>query len=1053
MPDWFDQHAPQQPQGGDWFTKNAPPQQASRPDSTHYDSLEPRKKSWWDEAVDTVEAGFRESSIGRAFHKDTFTEEAKKQDPRLQSDTFYRFGETHPERLIGSQVASAILPGVGLFGLLPDTVKRGVAKGAADFWTTMASPENVAIMAATMGLGNGPRAAQVLSRVISGGFSLQMIHGAAQQSPKLLQQLKAGDAEGATETITAMAAALGMGIAAGNHALTETPAAGMKPPPERKSSASTPKASATPSDMTPEQLKAWHEDFETKGAKAEGQEKSPHSGTEAGAPTGEKPQMKPLNTEKPGAVNDFMKDEEGSFNPRFMQESTEEMRAKYNMCKEGLKALEAAEASPMQKNWGQRAIEWFSGERNVWVARVNQEILRIKKYLPDRLAQEALSLYRDFKKRPGELQQFKDGTHPDLFHVGRGQQGPANIDSLERLKVAHPIIERALNPTPAMLRADAVLDRIAEVSLLTGQKLGILDSKLTPEEYVPHILHPRDLMNQAGGQYVSMGERLGQALGGKIARKIGAFAKERKAYPTLLHAIADGASPRTLNALDAFTVYSDKFATARATKLFTMKLKDAGVGKWSMSSDSVPEGWVRFAGHSNEFRNIVTIPGSDGMPTSAEQHLFVPDFVEKAFRPITDPDYTSRLPGFAPARAWQQMVKAASLSLSFFHIKAMTMMASANMNPLEAAKGMRADLESPEMEAQERDLILHTGTTDILGKTYEAYHHIRSTSIPTWDDILTSAPGIKQLHEVSAKITEATFGIAQRKWKIWDYATKKAAWIADHPNATAGELTAAKIWIARQINNVYGGLNWETLGWSRSMLQLTRALMLAPDWTISNFYNAKQVFEGGLKGNAGSNASRLFWIKAMAGGIAASQMMSLALTGKISPKLTQVYLGKDKKGNDILQNLFFTGAPGDLVNIMNKSAENGLAVGLAQWLAGKLAPGVRGFEQVSMNKTWRGTPVVPPGMDIRASTLRGAAHIARDVAPVPFSVQNVWDQAHGTQAEDTSPIEYLTAIIAGNPPQHRPPEGYKQTKGGLKPIQHKKPDQSWWDQTISGKVR
>ena len=57
--------------------------------------------------------------------------------------------------------------------------------------------------------------------LVSGGFSYDMIHSALQQSPQAIKQIKSGDLEGATKTITSALLTLGMAGAAGHHALTE----------------------------------------------------------------------------------------------------------------------------------------------------------------------------------------------------------------------------------------------------------------------------------------------------------------------------------------------------------------------------------------------------------------------------------------------------------------------------------------------------------------------------------------------------------------------------------------------------------------------------------------------------------------------------------------------------------------------------------------------------------------------------------------------------------------------------------------------------------------
>jgi hypothetical protein len=162
------------------------------------------------------------------------------------------------------------------------------------------------------------------------------------------------------------------------------------------------------------------------------------------------------------------------------------------------------------------------------------------------------------------MEQYLAGTHDVFGEVSR--LGTAR-DNIEKLR---PAIERAMNPTPAMLKADSVLTRIAEVSLNEGKKLGFIDHHVSPDEYVTHLLEGDE------AQKPSLVDRMGRAMGGKIGRNF-PYNQER-AFPTILEAIAHNQRPQTLDALKAFDTYGDKFATARATHLLVNQLVDSQPG-------------------------------------------------------------------------------------------------------------------------------------------------------------------------------------------------------------------------------------------------------------------------------------------------------------------------------------------------------------------------------------------------------------------------------------------------------------------------------------------
>jgi broad specificity phosphatase PhoE len=767
---------------------------------------------------------------------------------------------------------------------------------------------------------------------------------------------------------------------------------------------------------------------------------------------------------RPDAFSQFLTSEEGSFNPQFVKDALAEPIALKTKRDQMMNFLKAREGTPSQKKMGQRAIEYLVGQRDWFLTKSMQILDMAKKFVPDENERKALALMRDFQNRPGELKQWRDLTHPNLYHVGRGQAGPANLDAVKRIEALRPVIDLALNPTPGMQRANIVLDSFSNLTLAVGKKLGWLDSRLTPEEYVPHILDSReDVLENPYTQ-----ERAtGSAVAGKISRSF-AHGKERKAYDTLLDAIADGARPKTLDAIDAFSVYADKFSTKRATEMWKDTMLQNGFAKWG-GMDRPVEGWEVFAPQGNLFKIPYARLNKKGEPVPGLQQLWGPKFMVDAMKPVTDPNYMLRMPWLQKTYLWQQYVKSINLAWSFFHPKALELMAASNMGPEGTYRAHMLDLDSKDAKDLEQDGAMHGLTTAIQGKVIDAYRRLAPGSIPHWGEIITSAPGLKQMNKVAEATTELTFGVMQRKFKIWDYGRQTAKWIADHPNATPQELSDAKTSIARQVNAVYGGLNWETLGWSRQALTLARLGLLAPDWTFSNFMNVGQAFEGGWKGathqaakavginapkswesSPAGNSARLFWIRTMLGGIAATQLMSVALTGKPSKRPTQVYLGTDPEGKEVYQNWFFAGAPGDLVNMMSKMKEGGGFHGPAMWLANKLTPITRAALQQYTGKTYVGKDIASKDMDFLPKTVRQGAYALREISPIPFSASSAYDMLTSGGPE-RKPVEYISTLLGGQPASHVVPEGMKMTSKGLRP-EKPKTKISQFQQMWSGRV-
>ena len=232
-----------------------------------------------------------------------------------------------------------------------------------------------------------------------------------------------------------------------------------------------------------------------------------------------------------------------------------------------------------------------------------------------------MTIARGFKGREDELRQFIDGTHPWLstpeiikrIIEDKPDATPEDIRKAQLLVAKiheqfKPVMERALNPTEAMQKADPTFDRLAEQYLSMGQAVGILESSIDPASYAPNMINPGEgLLADAeytADAYAPINER-GKMVAGKIGLSFG-NAKHRS-YPTILHAIFDGLRPKTLDITDAFTIYGDKFATAFGTREWINAVADGNMGVWT-TADKAPRGWRQIAPHSKMFTKRATFP-------------------------------------------------------------------------------------------------------------------------------------------------------------------------------------------------------------------------------------------------------------------------------------------------------------------------------------------------------------------------------------------------------------------------------------------------------------
>jgi broad specificity phosphatase PhoE len=723
----------------------------------------------------------------------------------------------------------------------------------------------------------------------------------------------------------------------------------------------------------------------------------------------------------------------GALEPLFRESKAEgdALRLKRNAA---LKGIEEARESPQEHRAGEKLRNYFTAERDLWALRANQALdIVTRKILPKMQDREAVGIMREFRHKRAELLQFIEGTHPFLDDVAGGAAGgEMNLDKLQ------PVMRQALRmmdkPTDREAEADRLYTNLAETSLAEGRKGGWLESRWQPDEYLPHLLNAK-----GEGEVAKLPATVGRRQG-KIGKYFGFAERRSDLYPTMVHAVADGLIPRTLDASAAFNIHADNFARARATHLLEGQLAVSGLGKWGVAKNA-PEGWVPLAGHSEEFSKLVPFMRAGGseeaaqavaaaklagqvpmgagnpedVPDVAVHKLFVPPFVEKALSPVTAPDYLAReVPGFARMRTAQRGLKQAILGLSGFHLLTENAMAKADVGVRGMLRAFRADRTSPWFIEQERDLVGSGGTSAVQGNTMDAYRGLRPGTIPTRAEVIRAyIPGSKQALELADTITRFTFENVQRRFKVVSFALHRDAWMRDNPTATPDQASEAKRGIASYVNGVYGGLHWENMGWSRAMLEVGRAALLAPDWSGSNVALAKYAFDAPLsraefgrhplegattKESAQARLARAFWAKQLVQGLTENQMLSLMFSGRLSPRPFQVYLGRDDDGNEVYQNVVFRGSIGDAVSLGTKLEEHGL-LGAGLFVGSKAAPFAKLGMHLVTGRNDFGQQIAPAGRGLVRNTLDTGAAVAADVSPVPLVLRSVQKDTLGDDSD------------------------------------------------------
>lgn len=635
----------------------------------------------------------------------------------------------------------------------------------------------------------------------------------------------------------------------------------------------------------------------------------------------------------------------------------------------------------------------FVGPRNMLRVEANQLRSSIEKLIPDEQDQGALTFYRDWKGDP-------EGLRSAIEEIRVGEN--------EKLKSSIPARERALTqmktPSPEFLQADARMTAYFKNALELGQQIGFLESNIDPERYSPRLftkaLEGEEETRREGRPRFTT--RTPNAI--------------RRQYLNEYDALKSGDfEARTFNALDELSVYGDRHATAVATNLFKTELKNSELAK-NGSRSTMPSDWVELPG---SHKPIITKNSKTGETEVFQTGFHVPKVVADAMAPILEQRNSFwNLPVISQFRQTQIFQKAVELGLSVFHIKAESLMAWGNMGTGDLIKTLRSDNSSPEFQAAEREAALWGLNTTMTGRS--DVHEGLTGGLPSKLQVLRKVTGVKQLDQAAQAVTHATFDVIQRKFKVMDFSLKQAAWMANHPEATDAEYSTAMRSISKEVNAVYGGLNWEVMGWGPNAREIARAFILAPDWTFSNLANVKYAFEGG----PGGAAARSFWFKSATTGLAMTAAMSLLVTGQLSKHPTEVYLGKDKQGKEIYSNIFFAGAPKDAITWLNRVQKDGGLTGTVDFMAYKAAPMVGIIPRLFINKDWAGRPITTPKEGVVEKTARQVGFAAEQAAPLPFSIKDAIEGMLNDSERDYTYKDFLLGI-AGSTAIH---EGGKKRK-------------------------
>ena len=650
-------------------------------------------------------------------------------------------------------------------------------------------------------------------------------------------------------------------------------------------------------------------------------------------------------------------------------------------------------------------------------------------------------------------------TQTDAAHWNAIKQ--SNIREFQSKKAA---VALAQNPTKALHRANAMMTLYFGGTLKEGTQLGLFKSGgKDVNQYVNrYYMEQKDL--QADREGGKVGPAYGASGGGSTPTRRFVHSKQR-VFDTIGHAIANGQRPATYDAADLMRIYANDFSRKAATLEMMDILKKSKSAKWAFStSDKIPVGWQTLQFGDQKVSNRVSYIDQQGQAVGGDQNFYVPEKVIAALRPITEPDRMANQPIWKQIRQAQRFIKSVNLGYALFHEGALTVSGLNNMGPVGMTKAITAHMDSPEFRVAERGWISDGMTTTITGDSIQAYRRLKPGKTPTWVDVVSEAPVINEVQKGAELLTKLTFDITQRKFKVYDATFKDAKWMKDHPNATELEHRQARRGIAKEVNSIYGGMHWENLGVTKTAVEVARAFLLAPDWTFSNIasssYAAGPLFSKGKEAyykkrfgadlkergedRAAGAAARHYMARSMVYGLAANQAMSLLLSGKLSSNPTQVYMGKDKDGREIYQDLAFRGAPHDIFTLVNDVRQYG-PTGIAQFMLSKAAPGIREGIALAQNRNWMGQRINAPELGWVEKTVRDVEYVAPSMG-LPFSIQNIQQIMLGPEYENDRAREAITTLFGSRPRHVAPIDPILPVKSGAEKLMGR----DWANKNMSG---
>ena len=435
---------------------------------------------------------------------------------------------------------------------------------------------------------------------------------------------------------------------------------------------------------------------------------------------------------------------------------------------------------------------------------------------------------------------------------------------------------------------------------------------------------------------------------------------------------------------DLVAIHNEELARVNVSRKFLETMSEKGLGAWH-KKNNIPDGWAQVGQMEKEFpvkdKDGNPVLGEDGNQLTARSIFTAPKGIAEGLRAITEPNFVKMMTELSKFQKYQGAVKMGKLSLSFFHHLSLTaqMIYEGGVRTLTTdTLRMNKILGSAAFKELELDATRNLMMTAKIEENQDVLRKLVQTDDQDFFSKLSRLPVLKEIGGVAEKNTRFLFGKLQRFYKVSDYGHTLTGWYAKHPEASLDEIKLAKQAIATHINNVYGGLNWQAMGMTRTNLSLLRNVILAPDWTIANYELLKSAFAADTKGAL----SRKHIITAIVGGMIATELINKQLTGHFTDENKPGHQLEIQIAPDVYISLL-RGGVGDISKLGSMLVESGVP-GLARFAQGKLSPVAATASGVLSQTKYSGVPISKRGSGMGQTTLDNLLYIAGGLSPIPI---------------------------------------------------------------------